>query len=163
VVGADETFFEEEIDREQMLDLYHEKAGILDAEDDKDVDLASQAYKIWKIAADANPKLIDLIMSYPDVVFSSRYHVPEPGKPEGVLVYLRTSEGNDALAYLDRNGTSYPESQFEILKAAACSLDTPARPHHESHHELVRKALAHIAREEKRTGGHLGRQSGGEF
>ena len=37
-----------------MLDLYIEKAGILDGEDDTEVDLASYAYQIWKNAIDRN-------------------------------------------------------------------------------------------------------------
>lgn len=159
VVGADESFFEEDMDRQKVLDLYHEKAGILDGEDDKEVDLASQAYEIWKNSIDANPKLKELIPAYPDVVFSTRRHNPSPANPEGVLVFLRTSEGNDALAYIDKNGASFTESQAEILKAAACSLDTPAQPHHEMHHKLVHEALKHVAKEEKRIGGHLGRKS----
>ncbi|MGE5341380.1 MAG: helicase-related protein [Candidatus Omnitrophota bacterium] len=163
VVGADESFFEEGMDKQKVLDLYHEKAGILDDEDDKEVDLASQAYEIWKVSTEANPKLKELIPAYPDVVFSSRHHVPGPANPEGVLVFLRTSEGNDALAYIDKNGASFTESQFDILKAAACSLDTPAQPHHEKHHELVQEALKHVAREEKRIGGHLGRKSGPRY
>ena len=159
VVGADESFFEEDMNRQKVLDLYNEKAGILDGEDDKEVDLASQAYEIWKNSTEANPKLKELIPAYPDVVFSSRRHNPAPANPEGVLVFLRTSEGNDALAYIDKNGASFTESQVEILKAAACSLDTSAQPHHAKHHELVHEALKHVAKEEKRVGGHLGRKS----
>ena len=53
------------------------------------------------------------------------------------LVYLRTGEGNDALAWVDRNGQSVTESQFAILQAAECAPDTPALPRDEAHHELV--------------------------
>ena len=38
VVGTDEAFFEDE-DKQTVLDLYNEKAGILDGADDTDVDL----------------------------------------------------------------------------------------------------------------------------
>lgn len=157
VVGADEAFFEDDMDNRTVLDLYNEKAGILDGEEDKEVDLASQAYEIWKNAIQANPKLKQVIPALPDVTYSSRHHKPANERPEGVLVYLRTAEGNDALAYIDTEGKSITESQFEILKIAACSLDTPARPRHEKHHDLVREGLKHVAREEKRIGGHLGR------
>ena len=51
------------------------------------------------------------------------------GKPNGVLVYLRTAEGNDALAWVDKNGNSVTESQFAILKAAECSARHAARCH----------------------------------
>jgi hypothetical protein len=37
-----------------VVDLYNEKAGILDGDDDTEVDLASYAYQIWKNAADAD-------------------------------------------------------------------------------------------------------------
>ena len=47
--------------RSTFEDLYNEKAGVLDGEADSEVDLASQAYQIWKNAIDANPKLRGII------------------------------------------------------------------------------------------------------
>ena len=41
---------------------------------------------------------------------------------------MKTSEENDALAYINRKGKSITESQFEILKIAECAPDTPAFP-----------------------------------
>ena len=41
--------------------MFNEKSGVLDDEDDSDVDLSSQAYQIWKNATDANPKLKEII------------------------------------------------------------------------------------------------------
>ena len=76
---------------------------------------------------------------------------------------MRTSDGNDALAYVDREGHSITESQLEILSAAECRFDTPAQPHHESHHELVAEGVRHVVKEEKRVGGQLGRPSGARF
>ena len=76
---------------------------------------------------------------------------------------MRTADGNDALAYVDRKGRSITESQLEILSAAECRPDTPARPHHESHHQLVAEGVKHVVREEKRVGGQLGRPSGARF
>ena len=76
---------------------------------------------------------------------------------------MRTVDGNDALAYVDREGRSITESQIEILSAAECRPDTPAQPHHESHHWLVAEGVKHIVREEKRVGGQLGRPSGARF
>ena len=84
-------------------------------------------------------------------------------KPAGVLVYLRTAEGNDALAWMAKSGESVTESQFAILKAAECTPDTPALPRQEEHHDLVRKAVELIAAEEKSVGGQLGRPSGARF
>ena len=84
-------------------------------------------------------------------------------KPPGVLVYLRTSEGNDALAWVDKDDNNVTQSQFEILKAAECLPDTPALPRQENHHPLVRKGVEFIVAEEKTVGGQLGRPSGARF
>ena len=65
--------------------------------------------------------------------------------PHGVLAYLRTGEGNDALAWVGTDGKTVTESQFEILKAAECSPETPVQPRQENHHDLVRKGVDFIA------------------
>ena len=163
VVGADETFFEDEADEQTILNLYHERAGILDGDADGEVDLASHAYQIWKNAISADPRLERAVADLPDVVFSSRRHRPIAQRPEGVLVFVRTPDGNDALAYVGRDGKSITESQLEILAAAECKPDTTAQPHHEIHHSLVEEGVTHIAREEQRVGGQLGRPSGARF
>ena len=163
VVGADEAFFEDDIDRQVILDLYHEKAGILDGEDDTEVDLISEAYQIWKNAIDADPSLKKTIENLPNVVYSTRDYQPTSDYPEGVLLYMKTAEGNDGLAWVDQEGNSVTQSQFAILRAAACHPDTPARSHHPAHHELVKKGVEFIAEEEKNTGGQLGRPSGSRF
>ena len=163
VVGADEAFFEDEDDPDTIINLYHERAGILDGDPEGDVDLASHAYQIWKNAIGADPSLEKAVADLPDVVFSSRQHTPIAQRPEGVLVFMRTADGNDALAYVDREGKSITESQLEILSAAECRPDTAAQPHHESHHELVAEGVRHVVREEKRVGGQLGRPSGARF
>ncbi|MBI4337458.1 MAG: NgoFVII family restriction endonuclease, partial [Chloroflexi bacterium] len=46
VVGADEAFFEDDRDDQAVVNLYNEKAGILDGDADGEVDLASHAYQI---------------------------------------------------------------------------------------------------------------------
>ena len=163
VVGADEAFFEDESDSQTIVNLYHERAGILDGDSEGDVDLASHAYQIWKNAIGSDPSLAKAVADLPDVVFSSRQHAPIAQRPEGVLVFMRTADGNDALAYVNREGRSITESQLEILSAAECGPNTPAQPHHESHHELVAEGVRHVVREEKRVGGQLGRPSGARF
>ena len=163
VVGSDEAFFEDEDDDQTIVNLYHERAGILDGDPDGEVDLASHAYQIWKNAIGADPQLEKAVTDLPDVVFSSRQHSPIAQRPEGVLAFMRTADGNDALAYVDREGRSITESQLEILSAAECRPDTPARPHHESHLQLVAEGVKHVVREEKRVGGQLGRPSGARF
>ena len=163
VVGTDEAFFEDEDDDGTIINLYHERAGILDGDPDGEVDLASHAYQIWKNAVSANPRLEKAVTDLPYVVFSSRQHTPIAQRPEGVLVFMRTTDGNDALAYVDREGQSITESQIEILSAAECTPETPAKFRHEDHHRLVADGIKHIAKEEKRVGGQLGRPSGARF
>lgn len=163
VVGTDEAFFEDDDTDQTVLNLYNEKAGILDGDIDGEVDLASYAYQIWKNATDADPGLHKVITDLPDVVFSTRRHKETEKSPGGVLVYLRTADDNDALAYIDKAGTSITESQFEILKIAECGPKTEALARTDRHHELVQEGVKHIVREERRIGGQLGRPSGARF
>ncbi|MGQ9684188.1 MAG: helicase-related protein [Anaerolineae bacterium] len=163
VVGTDEAFFEDERERQQVLDLYNEKAGILDGDADDEVDLASYAYQIWKNAVDRDPALQKTIPALPPVVYATRAHEAAEGRPCGVLVYLRTGEGNDALVWVDAYGRSVTESQFEILRAAACEPDTPPLPRQPQHHALVQKGVELVLAEERSVGGQLGRPSGARF
>ena len=162
VVGTDEAFFEDE-DQRAVLDIYNEKAGVLDGDAETEVDLASYAYQIWNNSITADPKLQKIVEGMPSVVYSTKPHVPTADKPDGVLVYMRTAQGNDALTWIDRQGKSVTESQFEILKAAECKPATPAAPRLDEHHELVHKGAEYIAHEEIQTGGQLGRPSGARF
>jgi Helicase conserved C-terminal domain len=76
VVGTDEAFFEDELDAQTLLNLYNEKAGILDGDADTEVDLASYAYQIWKNAIDGDPILQQIIPGLPSVIYSTRVHQP---------------------------------------------------------------------------------------
>lgn len=163
VVGADEAFFEDQDDAEAVRDLFTEKAGILDGDEDSEVDLASYAYQIWKNAIDRDPELEKTIPALPDVVYSTRPHTLRPDQPEGALVYMQTAEGNDALAWVNKSGNSVTESQFAIMKAAECEPSTPAVPRHDDHHEMVAKGVKMIVETEKSVGGQLGRPSGARF
>jgi hypothetical protein len=127
------------------------------------VDLASYAYQIWKNAIDRFPELQKSIPELPPVVYSTRPHQVTGKAPYGVLVYLRTAEGNDALTWMDADGNNVTESQFDILKAAECAPDTPALPRQDSHHALVKRAVEFVVAEEKSVGGQLGRPSGARF
>ncbi len=75
VVGADEAFFEDQDDAQAVRDLFTEKAGILDGDEDAEVDLASYAYQIWKNAIDRDPELEKIIPAMPNVVYSTRPHL----------------------------------------------------------------------------------------
>ena len=166
VVGTDEAFFEGESSDQPLIDLYHERAGVLDEEADgeTEIDLVSYAYQIWKNATDANPALRNVIPRLPQVVYTSKAHESvEVTGPPGVLVFLNTARGSNALAWIDQEGNSVTESQFTILKAAACGLDTPPWPRQESHHELVQRAVQHVMTERTVIGGQLGRPSGARF
>jgi len=163
VVGTDESFFEDDRNDKVVVDLYNEKSGLLDGDTDGEVDLASYAYQIWKNATDAEPALQKLIPELPNVVFSTKPHKESKDQPDGVLVYLRTAEGNDALAWVDKDENNITQSQYEILRAAECLPATFALSRADNHHDLVRKAAEYIVAEEKSAGGQLGRPSGARF
>ena len=164
VIGCDERFFGGGIDPDfPLLNLYNETSGVLDGDDDKEVDLASQAYQIWKNAIDADSTLEKTILALPDVVYSTRAHQVKANAPEGALVYMKTAQGNDALAWVDSSGKSITESQIEILKAAACRPNTPAMSRLDNHHDLVGAGVKLVAETEKSVGGQLGRPSGARF
>ncbi len=168
VVGTDETFFEDEKHDDLIRDLFTEKSGVLDDPEDNEVDLASLAYQIWKNAGDADPTLRKTIPDLPNVVFSTKSLAAVPVKPAGAvgpapktgaMVYVRTADDTDALAWIDEEGRTVTESQHEILRAAACEPDTPVLPRLAAHHALVQKAVEGIQTEHQRTGGQLGRPS----
>lgn len=177
VIGTDEAFFEDDQNDQAIRDLFTEKANVLEGEADTEIDLASYAYQIWKNAITANPKLQQIIPDLPAVVYASkdlrtfRASLGDAGDaasralvaPEGVLLYVRTAEGNDALAWVDTQGRSVTESQLAILKVAECTPQTPAQPRNSLHHELVQQGVALIAQEERAVGGGLGRPSSARF
>lgn len=164
VVGTDEAFFEDDEDR-PIVDLYNENEHVLDGDDDKEVDLASRAYQIWKNAIDADPGLGTSIPELPPVVFSARAHVSAPTRPAGVIVYMRTAEGSDALTWMDEAAQNVTQSQMTILEAARCDPETPALPHSENHHDLVAAAVAQVTAETtaSTSGGQLGARTGARF
>jgi hypothetical protein len=179
VVGTDEMFFEDEHHDQVVRDLFTEKSSVLDDPDDNEVDLASQAYQIWKNATDRDPALKKTIPDLPEVVFSTKALSAVPlarrtgegegvraGTPPstitpqtGVMLYVRTADDNDALAWVNEAGRTVTESQHEILRAAACEPETPGLPRLAAHHELVRQGVELIAAEQRTAGGALGRPS----
>jgi superfamily II DNA or RNA helicase len=164
VVGTDEQFFEDE-DRSEILNLYNEHAEILNDDGDSEVDLASYALEIWNKAIANDSSLKSIIERMPMVSYATREHIPNPEQPEGALVYLRTHENNDLLAWVDTTGKIISESQYAILNAARCTPDEPALERSESHHEAVEKGVQAIIEAQKQSplGGQLGRPSGARF
>lgn len=159
LVGTDESFFEDE-ERKAILDLYNERTGILDGEEDTEVDLSSYAYQIWNEATKDNQDLKRIIEELPPVVYSAKGLEAGSVLAEGALVYLRSTHGQDSLVWIDREGNNVTENQFEILRVARCSSDTPAVARLDSHHDLVKEAVAYVDRETESLGGQLGRPSG---
>jgi superfamily II DNA/RNA helicase len=78
VMGSDELFFEG--NEQNLRDIYNEKSGVLDDEEDTDVDLTSYAYQIWTEATKANPELKSRILKLGNMVdatkefYSNFYH-----------------------------------------------------------------------------------------
>jgi len=164
VVGTDENFFEDDRNDQAVVDLYNEKSGILDGDDDEEIDLSSRAYQIWKNATEHDSTLAKTVIDLPSVVYSTKSHTPSTDKPSGVLVYTRTGDGTDSLSWLDEKGNSVTDSQLEILKTAACEPTTSHLARLPNHHQLVSQALT-ISNQQSRTanGGQLGRPTGPRY
>ncbi len=166
VVGTDEAFFEDE-EANTIRDLYTEQQGVLDDRDDE-VDLASYAWQIWKQATQDDPDLARVVESLPPVVYSAKAFVLDEARfpllgaeaaHGGALVYVKSPEGNDHLAWVGSDGKTVTESQYAVLRAAECSPETPAVPRLENHHELVANGLKLSVSQDKAVGGGLGRPS----
>lgn len=159
VLGSpDEVFFDNQKIRSQLEGLYSEQSGILDEEEDGEVDLASYAYQIWKNATDANPQLNNIIPEMPNVVYATKQNHEEKEK-EGVIVYSRTADDNDVLVWINTKGEVITQSQLTILKAAQCNADNKPLYKIPTHHNLVAKGLEYISDIEISAGGQLGKQS----
>ncbi len=163
VVGSDEAFFEDDEGENPIQDLYSEKAGILDGDDEGEVDLASLAFQIWKNAINVDPKMQKAIEDMPDVVYATKALPKDAEGKEGALVYIRTPDDSDSLARVDRDGSVLTQSPLAILRAAECSPDEIALERTDYHHEIVHSGVKHLMQEERTTHGALGRPSGARF
>jgi len=76
---------------------------------------------------------------------------------------MKTAEGNDSLAWINKKGESVTQSQIAVLRAAECQLDTPGIPKNPQHHSLVEQGVRHLIQQEKTVGGQLGRTSGAKY
>jgi superfamily II DNA or RNA helicase len=157
VVGSDEEFFDDQDLAGQLNDLYTEKSGILDAEVDSEIDLASYAFQIWTNACKADPALAKRVQDMPNTVVATRHYTGSEGRPQGVLAYLKTADGADSLAWLDETGAIVTQSQYAILRAAECPPGTPGTEHHPAHHKLVENAVDLMLRDDYNPGGQLGK------
>ena len=167
VIGSDEMFFDNQVMRTELTNIYNEKSGILDEEDDGEVDLASFAYQIWKNATEKDPMLLKSIPDTPEVVYATKEintNIPLfegiGGKNNGVIVYARTPDDNDVMSWLNEKGETITQSQLPILKAIACEPDTKNLAKIPNHHNLVAQGLEIIKEMERNTGGQLGKNTG---
>ena len=157
-VGSDEVFFEG--NKQNLEDIFNEKAGILDEADDGEVDLASQAFQIWESATKDNPELKERIREMPDVVYSTK---PAGDYPEGVITYARTKNDSDVLVWLDSGGKVQSQSPGKIFKALACAADTPRLDPLANHHGLVAQAVSSIKSIQSSAAGVLGSKSSTKY
>ena len=140
IVGSDEIFFEG--NEKNLKDMFNEKSGVLDEEEDSDVDLSSQAFQIWKNAIDANPKLAKVIPALGNMIYSTK--AVDSNSESGVITYAKTYNDFDVLTWLNNKGEVISQSQKRILSALACKADTPATQPLGNHHELVASAIKRI-------------------
>ena len=163
VIGTDEIFFEDERIRTALIDLYNEKKGILDDEDDYDVDLSSKALQVWNSAVALDPSLLEKIPKLPLVCSSAKTFNPSDGKPEGILLYLSTQEGIQTLAWVDKNGKSVTQSQYKIFEIAACTPDAKPQSRSSDHYDLLRSGVSAAVEQINNLKGQLGRSTGPRF
>ncbi len=173
VVGTDERFFEDaDPDRGEQAwrDLFTEKSGVLDepAGDGSEVDLASRAQEIWNRATEHDPALAKRVKALPDVVLATKPHAEGPNPPgadgpEGVLTYLRTPDGHDALSWIAPDGAVVSDAADRVLDAAACGPNTPGLTHRPEHHALVEKAVKRLAEDRPADAGTLGSRRNVKF
>ena len=141
IVGSDEVFFEG--NEQNLRDLYNEKSGVLDGDDDDaDVDYASYAYQIWKNATNARPELKQIIPALPDVCYSTK----QSNLGGGVITYAKTYNDFDVITWIAPDGSTVTQNQRRILDAMACDYDTPALPELENHFDLVSTAVDQVSR-----------------
>jgi superfamily II DNA or RNA helicase len=165
VVGTDEAFFENEETNQAFRDLYNEHAHVLnrEGERDNDTDLASQAFEIWNQAIQGNRALEQAVLALEPVSHATRPHAATPTDPEGVMVFLRTSDDTDSLAWVGRDGQIVTQSPLRILHAARCDPGTPALPHHGTHHGLVAEGAKRMLAEAVSPTGGLGKRTGARY
>ena len=152
VVGSDEVFFEG--NEQNLRDMYNEKSGSLDDVDDNDVDLASQAYQIWKNATDAKPELKRIIPHLSNMINATKATTDRLN--DGVITYAQTRSGFDVLSWYNSKGEIVSQSQKRILQAMECDADEPNVEPADHHYDLVKKAIDNIGDENTHVGGILG-------
>lgn len=152
IVGSDEVFFEG--NEQNLRDMYNEKSGAIDDEDDNDVDLGSMAYQIWKKAIETKPELKSIIPEIDNISYSTMR--ARDGQEDGVITYARTYNDYDVLTWYNSKGEIVTHSQKRILQALACEYKEPWLEPQENHLDLVKKAVNEIKNENTSVSGILG-------
>ena len=157
-VGSDERFFEEDREENQkLIELYHENSSRLNEEDEGEVDLVSEAYKVWETAKQETPDIVAEVEKLGGGVHATRDHQGSPENPAGTLVYVRTRDGTHLLRWLTKDGDTWSESARDVFEAARCDLGMPGRPRTKEHHEQVARAVRKMIADAQRGGHGLGR------
>ena len=153
IVGSDEIFFEG--NEKNLTDIFNEKSGSLDDDDDdSDVDLASQAYQIWKNATDKNSELKQIIPALSNIIYSTKK--ASSSAEDGVITYAKTHNDYDVLSWYDSKGNMISQSQKKILQAMACKPDEPDLEPLDNHFDLVKQAVDNMKQETTSVSGILG-------
>ena len=153
VVGSDEVFFEG--NEQNIKDLYNERNGVLDDEEDGDVDLASQAYQIWMNAIKKDKNLEKTIPNLSNVIYSAKANAFN-AKDEGVITYAKTKDGNDMLTWMRKDKTIVTQSQKTILDSMACEPTEPTVACLGEHHRIVADSVKLIKDSPFKASGILG-------
>ncbi|OUD13881.1 helicase-related protein [Thioflexithrix psekupsensis] len=139
VIGTDEAFFEDDMNKTVLLDLYHEKSNVLEHEKEQEIDLVSEAHNIWSKAIKENPSLEKRIMNLPNHIYANK-----AAEQTGTIVYFSMPNGSDMVALIDAQEQIITDSPEAILQAAFCTPDTPALPRDSDHFERI-KVLAKLS------------------
>ena len=157
-VGSDELFFEEDREENQkLIELYHENSNRLNEEDEGEVDLVSEAYKVWETAKRDTPEIAESVEKLGGGVHATRHHKSTTNDPAGTLVYVRTRDGVHLLRRLTEDGVTWSESARDIFEAARCAPGTLGRPRAQAHHEQVEHAARTMAKDAQRRKHGLGK------
>ena len=111
---------------------------------------------------DRDPALSKTIPDMANVIYATKENTFDKDK-EGVIVYTRTADDNDVLAWLDAHSKMITQSQLTILKAAECNKNTESQFKLPDHHKIVKSAVDIIGKEEITAGSSLGKKTGVKY
>jgi hypothetical protein len=154
------SLFIKDLHRDLLSDA-HALFGVLRKAGAWNPKLDTKLNALFDLLTKKHPKeKVILFTQFADTVYYLENQLQARGltKMEGV-----TGDSTDPTALAWRFSPVSNNRSLQCWKLAACDSSTPALPHHEKHHELVRKGVELIIQEEKSVGGQLGRPSGARF